>query len=38
LKETVIPSPRTLAKKSSHVEVPSSKPTATEQAENNEIK
>jgi hypothetical protein len=36
LKETTIPSPRVMAKKSSHAEVP--QPTATEQAENNEIK
>ena len=36
LKETVIPSPRVMAKKGSHVEVPH--PTATEEAENNEIK
>jgi hypothetical protein len=36
LKETAIPSPRVMAKKSSHAEAP--QPTATEQAENNEIK
>jgi hypothetical protein len=36
LQETVIPSPKVLAKKSSHVEVP--KASATEEAENNEIK